>query len=71
MPMDTALDPAAVRQQYRAMQSLGFTVYRTGVEYPPLSEDEYVDAAECAQRVDLCRERHGRITFWDNLVIRP
>ncbi|MDW8324949.1 MAG: hypothetical protein RMK99_00145 [Anaerolineales bacterium] len=68
--MDTAHE-SAVREQYRMMKRMGFTVYRTGVEYPPLSEDEYVEAAQNAQRVDLCRERDGRILFWDNLVIRP
>lgn len=68
--MDTAHE-SAVREQYRRMKRMGFTAYRAGVEYPPLSEDEYVDAAHHAQRVDLCRERDGRIVFWDNLVIRP
>jgi hypothetical protein len=53
------------------MKQLGFTVYRAGIEHPPMSEDEYVSAARCAQRVDLCRERDGQIVFWDNLVIRP
>lgn len=41
------------------MTRMGFTVYRTGTEYPPLTEDEYVDAAARCQRVDLCRERDG------------
>ncbi len=70
MPMDTAPE-VAIREQYRTMKRMGFTAYRTGVEYPPLSEDEYVAAARNAQRVDLCRERDGQIIFWDNLVIRP
>lgn len=61
----------AIRQQFRTMTRMGITVYRTGVEFPPLTEDDYVRAAEEEHHVDLCRERNGRIVFWDNLVIRP
>ena len=61
----------AIRQQFRAMARMGITVYRTGIEYPPLSEDDYVRAAEEQHPVDLCREHKGRIVFWDNLAIRP
>jgi hypothetical protein len=61
----------AIRQQFRTMARMGITVYRSGVEYPPLSEDDYVRAAEEQVYVDLCREHKGRIVFWDNLVIRP
>jgi hypothetical protein len=61
----------ALREQFRRMTRMGITVYRTGVEYPPLTEDDYVAAAEQQQHVDLCREHKGRIVFWDDLAIGP
>ncbi|MBL8057385.1 MAG: hypothetical protein JNK29_11830 [Anaerolineales bacterium] len=61
----------AIREQFRRMASLGFTVYPTGVEYPPLTEDEYVAAARLGRRVDLCRERGAQIRFWDGVIIGP
>ncbi len=62
---------SALRHQYRQMARMGFTVYHNGQEYPPLSEDDYIAAADCGRRVDLCRERDGRIIFWDGVFIRP
>lgn len=61
----------AIRAQFRAMADMGFTIYPAGVEYPPLTEDDYVAAARQGQRVDLCRERGAQITFWDGVIIRP
>jgi hypothetical protein len=61
----------AIRSQYRTMAGMGFTVYHSGTEYPPLTEEEYVAAARHGRRVDLCRERGAQITFWDNVIIRP
>jgi len=70
-----ALDAEAdykVRQQFRQMAAMGFTLYPAGREWPALNEDEYVEAWRNERQVDACREYpDGRLRFWDGLWIRP